>query len=229
MQNLENYSLYSNIFPIKEDFSSKNIETILKITSLDFKLRSILIQLFLTLYINSLIDEKKINIYRTQFQLGIDEAVNENFFGVEENRYFKFYYMLLNINSPAIIDEEYNVLINEIQNFNEILNYSNIKTEEELKNYYEYGILLPLNVYLNKVFSFIPKYKGMELLKIYSLTCNTLSMMKLYSNKMLIIKVSDDNEKTDTLLHDTNGEDTSNPKIQRQKLKITKLKPRKKK
>ena len=228
MHNLDNASIYSNILPIKEDFSSKNIETILKITSLDFKLRSILMQLFLTLYINSIIDEKKINIYRTQFQLGIDESFNENLFGVEENRYFKFYYMLLNINTPAIIDEEYNILNYEIQNFDEILNYSNIKTEEELKNYYEYGILLSLNVYLNKVFSFISKYKGNELLKIYSLTCITLSMMKLYSNKMLIIKVSDEHDKTDTTLHYNENKDKRNSKIQHPKFKNQKTKARKK-
>ena len=221
MQNLENDSIYSNILPIKEDFSSKNIETILKITTLDFKLRSILIQLFLMLYINAIIDEKKINIYRTQFQLNIDESPNENLLGAEVNKYFKFYYMLLNINTPAIIDEEYNILNNEIQNFNEILNYSNIKTEEELKNYYEYGIILPLNVYLNKVFSFISKYKGMDLLKIYSLTCNTLSMMKLYSNKMLIITVTDDNEKLETFLQD-NKREKNKSKIQFQKFKSKK-------
>ena len=234
MNNLENASYCSNILPIREDFSSKNIETILKITTLDFNLRAIFIKLFLTLYINAIIDEKKINIYRTQFQLNIDDSVNESLLGVEENRYFKFYYMLLNINTPSIIDEEYNLLINEIKNFNEILNYSNIKTEEELKNYYDYGILLPLNVYLNKVFSFISKYKGSDLLKLYSLTCNTLLMMKLYSNKMLIIKVSDDNiEKTETMLQDTNEEDKSLNKIQKnqinnQKYKTNKLRVRKK-
>jgi hypothetical protein len=177
------------------------------------------------LYINAIIDEKKINIYRTQFQLNIDECMNETILGVEDSRYFKFYHMLLNINTPAIIDEEYNILINEIQNFDEILSNSNLTTEEELKNYYEFGILLPLCVYLNKVFSFISRFKGPDLLKIYSLTCNTLLMMKLYSNKMLLIKVSNShNDKGETViqnkLEDINKIDNS------QKLKL-KAKPKK--
>ena len=204
IHNLEKNSFYSNVLHIKEYFSSKNIETILKITTLDFNLRATLIQLFLILYINAIIDEKKINIYRTQFQLNINESLNNNYLGEEERRFFTFYYMLLNINRPALIDEEYNILINEIKNFNEILNYSNLKTEEELKNYYEYGIILPLNVYLNKVFSYINKYNGNDLLKIYSLTYNTLSMMKLYSNKMLLIKVTNENEKSEALLQENN-------------------------
>ena len=202
--NPEKNTFYSNVLHIKEFFSAKNIETILKITTLDFNLRTKLIQLFLILYINAIIDEKKINVYRTQFQLNINESLNNNCLGEEERRYFTFYYMLLNINRPSIIEEEYNILFNEITNFNEILNYSNLKTEEELKNYYEYGILLPLNVYLNKVFSYINKYNGNDLLKIYSLTYNTLTMMKLYSNKTLLIKVNDENEKTETFLQDNN-------------------------
>ena len=51
-----------------------------------------------------------------------------------------------------------------------------------------------MNVYLNKVFSFINQYKGNDLLKIYSFTCNTLLMMKQFSNKLLIIKVNDDDK-----------------------------------
>ena len=231
MYNLENFSYYSNIFPVREDFSSKNIETVLKITTLDYKLRSILIQLFLILYINAIIDEKKINIYRTQFQLNIDENMNETILGVEESRYFKFYYMLLNINTPAIIEEEYNILINEIQNFNEILSYSNITTEEELRNYYEFCIILPLCIYLNKVFSFISKYKGAELLKIYSLTCNTLLMMKSYSNKMLLIKVSNDNiEKGDKMVQENNDEEEekhNKTQIQNNQKYKAKMKPKK--
>jgi hypothetical protein len=158
--------------------------------------------------------------------LNINESLNNNYLGEEERRFFTFYYMLLNINRPALIDEEYNILINEIKNFNEILNYSNLKTEEELKNYYEYGILLPLNVYLNKVFSYINKYNGNDLLKIYSLTYNTLSMMKLYSNKTLLIKVTDENEKSEVLLQD-NNENQNAQKIISQKSKKT-VKSRKK-
>ena len=221
MDNLETESYYSNLISIKEDFTAKNIETILKIITLDYKLRSKLIQLFLILYINTIIDEKKSNIYRTQFQLNIDESLNESLLGIEQSRFFKFYNMLLNINTPSIIDEEYNILDNEIQNFNEIINYSNIKNEKELKEYYEYGILLPLNVYLNKVFSFISRYVGTDLLKIYSLTCSTLIMMKIYSNKMLIIKVRDE-DKMDKFGNTIPADDSEDEKHQNHKLKARK-------
>ena len=221
MDNLETESYYSNLISIKEDFTAKNIETILKIITLDYKLRSKLIQLFLILYINTIIDEKKSNIYRTQFQLNIDESLNESLLGIEQSRFFKFYNMLLNINTPSIIDEEYNILDNEIQNFNEIINYSNIKNEKELKEYYEYGILLPLNVYLNKVFSFISRYVGTDLLKIYSLTCSTLIMMKIYSNKMLIIKVRDE-DKIDKFGNTIPADDSEDEKHQNHKLKARK-------
>ena len=194
LYNKENILLNSNILLLRENFSPKNIETILAITTLDFKLRTNLITLFLVLYINAIIDEKKLNIYRTQFQLSMEEPLNERLLSNFKNKYFKFYNMLLNITNHPIIEEEYNILMNEIKNFNEIINYANIKSEDELKYYYEYGILLPLNVYLNKVFSFINKYKGNDLLKIYSFTCNTLLMMKQFSNKLLIIKVNDDDK-----------------------------------
>ena len=194
MYNKENILLYSNILSIREDFSAKNIETILNITTLDFKLRTNLITLFLILYINAIIEEKKLNLYRTQFQLNMEDSLNERLSSTMKNKYLQFYNMLLGISPRSIIDEEYNILINEIKNFNEIINYANIKSEEELKYYYEYGILLPLNVYLNKVFSFINNYKGNDLLKIYSFTCNTLLMIKQFSNKLLIIKVNDDDK-----------------------------------
>ena len=200
MYNKESILLYSNILSIREDFSAKNIESILNITTLDFKLRTNLITLFLILYVNAIIEEKKLNLYRTQFQLNMEESLNERLLSNFKNKYFQFYNMLLSISNRSIIEEEYNILINEIKNFNEIINYANIKSEEELKYYYEYGILLPLNVYLNKVFSFINKYKGNELLKIYSFTCNTLLMIKQFSNKMLIIKVSDDNDKQEAII-----------------------------
>ena len=193
MYNKENILFYSNIQSIREDFPPKTIESILTITTLDFRLRTNLITLFLILYINAIIEEKKLNLYRTQFQLNIEDSLNQSLLSTVKNKYFKFYHMLLNISSRSIIEEEYNILINEIKNFNEIINYANIKSEDELKYYYEYGILLPLNVYLNKVFSFINKYKGNELLKIYSFTCNTLLMIKQYSNKLLIIRVNDEN------------------------------------
>ena len=135
----------------------------------------------------------------------MEENLNETLLSTIRTKYFKFYNMLLGINSHSIIEEEYNVLINEIKNFNEIINYANIKSEEELKYYYEYGILLPLNVYLNKVFSLINEYKGNDLLKIYSFTCNTLLMIKQFSNKLLIIKVSNDNnDKNDIIVEPSN-------------------------
>ena len=193
MYNKESILFSSNISTIREDFPAKTIETILNITTLDFRLRTTLIKLFLVLYVNTIIDEKKINLYRNKFQLNIEDSLNKSILPTSKNKYFKFYKMLLDVNSHSIIEEEYNILINEIQHFNEIINYSNIKSEEELKYYYEYGILLPLNVYLNKVFSFINVYKGSDLLKIYTLTCNTLLMIKQFSNKLLIMKVSDDN------------------------------------
>ena len=203
MYNKDNNLLYSNISSIREDFSAKNIESILSITTLDFNLRTILIKLFLILYINAIIEEKKLNLYRTQFQLNIDDSLNGSLLSNDRNKYYKFYYMLLNISPKSLIDEEYNILMNEIRNFNEIINFGNIKSEDELKYYYEYGILLPLNVYLNKVFSFINKYQGKDLLKIYSFTCNTLLMIKQFSNKLLIIKVNNDNDKVH-ISQDTN-------------------------
>ena len=225
MYNKENILFNSNITSIREDFPAKNIETILTITTLDFKLRTNLITLFLLLYINAIIDEKKLNLYRTQFQLNMDENLNETLLSTIRTKYFKFYHMLLSINSHSIIEEEYNVLINEIKNFNEIINYANIKSEEELKYYYEYGILLPLNVYLNKVFSLINEYKGNDLLKLYSFTCNTLLMIKQFSNKLLIIKVSNDNNdrnealiESSSIFKTTNKEKTLKPNQTVQKL-----------
>ena len=100
--NLENASYSSNINPIKEDFPSKNFENILKISTLDLKLRGILIKLFLILYINAIIDEKKMHIYRTQFQLNIDDSFNQGLFGAKESRYYKFYNMLLNISARVL-------------------------------------------------------------------------------------------------------------------------------
>jgi hypothetical protein len=225
MYNKESILFSSNISTIREDFPAKTIETILNITTLDFRLRTTLIKLFLVLYVNTIIDEKKINLYRNKFQLNIEDSLNKSILPTSKNKYFKFYKMLLDVNSHSIIEEEYNILINEIQHFNEIINYSNIKSEEELKYYYEYGILLPLNVYLNKVFSFINVYKGSDLLKIYTLTCNTLLMIKQFSNKLLIIKVSNDNNdrnepmnEASIIFKSTNKQKTLKPNLTNQKL-----------
>ena len=109
LYNKENILLNSNILLLRENFSPKNIETILAITTLDFKLRTNLITLFLVLYINAIIDEKKLNIYRTQFQLSMEEPLNERLLSNFKNKYFKFYNMLLNITNHPIIEEEYNI------------------------------------------------------------------------------------------------------------------------
>ena len=198
--NFQGVPYISKLQTLRENFPPKNLETILQTTTLNIKLRSILIQLCLILYFSPVIDEKKLNIYRTQFQLNLDDTLQNSRLSTDQSRFLNFYYLLLNVNIPSLIEEEYNILIYEIKNFHEILNYSNIKTKNELKNYYEYDILLPLIVYLNKVFSYITTYNGKELLGVYSLTYNMLLSIRLYNNKMMMINSQNGNDPLNSIL-----------------------------
>ena len=205
---------------LKDIANPSEILQIMKITTLDINLRILIIKIFRMINIDTLIENKKLNLYRTEFQNNIDERLEETLFDSEQSKIFKFYDMLMSVNPPKINDEEYEFLLQESNLFKKIVNESNLisvikieknfiknfnKNEDLNKNdlkidiylseltnsnefenvflrYFENGIVLPLIIYLNKLFSIIHNFKGKELLKIYKLTYKILIMIKEYNH-----------------------------------------------
>ena len=180
--NIRGNTFLHNLSLIKEKISAKDLCQILKITTLNLNLRVLLIKLFLLAYCNTVIERKKLNIYRAEFQKNIDRYLNNYLYPKDQSRNFCFYNMLMNVNLPSIIEEEYLILSYEVANFNEIIYCTKPYPLDVFQNYYENGLILFLIIYLNKVFAIIGSFKGEELLKIYSLTYNILMMIKSLVN-----------------------------------------------
>ena len=205
---------------IKDILNPSEILLIMKITTLDINLRILFIKIFRMINIDTLIENKKLNLYRTEFQNNIDERLEETLFDNEQSKIFKFYDMLMSVNPPKINDEEYEFLLQESILFKKIINESNLiqilkieknyitnfsKNEDfynknDIKNdiylseftnsnefenvflrYFLNGVVLPIIIYLYKLFSIIHNFKGKDLLKIYKLTYKILIMMKEYN------------------------------------------------
>ena len=205
----EGNSNLSDISFLRDYFSPWDLIKITKITTLDIKLRILFLKIFRITYIDILIEPKKLDSYRTEFQYNIDERLEENLFNIEQSKIFKFYDLLMGVNPPKISEEEYDLLIQETVLFKSVLKYSNIiqVLEKEFNNriyfdknfkpiennyededndntfinYFENGIILPLVIYLNKLFSIVNTFQGDDLLKIYKLTFNILEMIKYYN------------------------------------------------
>ena len=177
--------ILSEIDFLKDYFAANEIIQMLEITTLDIKLRIGLIKIFRMIYIDILIDQKKLNLYRTEFQNNIDENLKENLFTQDQNRIFKFYDMLMNVNLPILIKEEYNFLLQEVKLFKDVIKYLKRKNNGEIEKiltiYFENGVILPLVIYLNKVFAVIHSFSGPPVLDIYLLTNYILEMIKEYN------------------------------------------------
>ena len=80
--------------------------------------------------------------------------------------------------------DEYNFLLFEVMNFGDIINYSDLNIEAHRDLYIEYfedAIILPLVIYLNKIFAMIPTFPGKDILPIYKLTNYILQMLKTFN------------------------------------------------
>ena len=173
----------SDIEFIQNSISSGEVASITSILTLDITLRIELIQLFRITYIDTLIDSSKLNLYRTEFQNN-DEKLEENFFSSQQNRIFTFYDRLMSVNGVKTTKDEYNFLLFEVMNFGDIINYSDLNIEAHRDLYIEYfedAIILPLVIYLNKIFAMIPTFPGKDILPIYKLTNYILQMLKTFN------------------------------------------------
>lgn len=182
-------SRLSQIEFIQNFITAKELMSITSLIPLDIQLRVEVIKLFRITYIDMLIDETKLNLYRNEFQKDIEERMGENLFPPEQRKIFMFYDMLMDVNNQKISDEEYDFLLFEVTHFSDIITYSNVstlKSDKEqrqmlLMEYFEEGVILPLVIFLNKVFSTIASLTGEEQLRIFQLTTHILEMIKVYS------------------------------------------------
>ena len=187
----------SEINFLREFFSPEDLISITKITTLDIKLRIIIIKIFRMCYIDILIDKERLNYYYIEFQKILEKNLSENIFTPEQNKIFKFYEHIMSVNLPKITIIEYEFLLQEIKLFEDVLTTSNLESvldeeKNELKiydknednsylNYFENSVLLTLVIYLNKLFVEVGQFQGEELLKIYKFTYYILVMIKKFN------------------------------------------------
>jgi hypothetical protein len=164
--------------------SSKEIISILKIQNLDLQLRTELIRYFRMVNIDMCIAGKRMKDYRKVFTRDFDKNNQDDaILNMEQTRVFSFLENLVkisgvSIDSPQAIDE-YDMLLYELENIKNIFEKSKSINDSRLCiNYFENGLLLPLKVYLNKIFSIATNMTGRDYLKIYTLCYNILQMKK---------------------------------------------------
>ena len=191
--------------------SQKDIITILQIKTLNIALRLELLTFFRMAYIDMLIDTDKMQNYRDEFQNDLDIKVNElddSLLPTEQLKIFIFLEMLINVSKSSsqsekkINENESDILLFEISNIQDIINYSKVIDDKRMYlNYFENGILLPIKIFLNKTFSKIMSISGKEFLKIYRFAFYFLQMKHFLLQKNMFT-----NPSTDKNTHGTNNE-----------------------
>lgn len=188
---------------LSQFFSAKELIKMLTITTLNIHLRVQLIQFFRMNYIDVLLDHNKLASYRTEFQTNIEEKLIENLFSMEQSKIFKFYEMIMNVTGDHVSEEEYNFFLFETTHVEEIIEFSSMastplfgKTPKFMiyLRYFEKAMIIPLIIYLNKIFAVITTFNGEELLKFYRLAYYILQMIKIYqTNYSLLIDYQSNN------------------------------------
>ena len=124
------------------------------------------------IYIDLSIDITKIEQYRYIFQEELEaEAaqVGDSLIPLEQMKIFLFLKRLLKVSNYIYepTSYEFDLIFFEVKNIKTIIMNSKKVDQQTYMNYIESGIILPIKIYLNKVFSMIISIKGKGMLNLY--------------------------------------------------------------
>jgi hypothetical protein len=163
--------------------NSAEVLSILKIKNLDLNLRTELIKCFRMTYVDVPINQDQVLKYRKEFCRQIElpeDEVHKN----DDLKVFVFLEKLMRISDEKFnIAFEYDALYNELKSFKAIIEESKVKNNQKIMVYFENAIILPLKIYLNKVFSIVSTLTGEEFLKVYELAYLFLDTKKFVLEK----------------------------------------------
>jgi hypothetical protein len=167
--------------------NKNEIVKILKNRDLNLELRTEILKFFRMIYIDIPIDKRFIAKYRAEFcKIEFEEDYSK-----VDLKIFIFLQRLISISTGMnFSDIEFNILINELIHFQEIIeNNSFNPINTDFLGYLENGIILPIKVYLNKIFAFIHTIEGRDFLKIYEMTYYILLVKKYVLNNLALFGI----------------------------------------
>ena len=190
---------------LKDYLTPQEIIKILSITTLHLNLRLELIKYFRMIYIDLAIEMDKMSQYRYIFQKELETDVAEvgdSLIPLEQMKIFIFLQHLMKVGDYISFSEEstyeYEILFFEIKNIKQIVTHSKKVDQKTYMAYIENGIMLPIKIYMNKIFSMIMEIKGEGLLKLYRF-CFYLLKMKQFIIESKIISANTEKQKESVL------------------------------
>ena len=161
-------------------FTKEQIPQILNDTTLYLPLRIELIKFFRISYVDVLIDTTKLKEYVTIFFKEIKTGNDTNF------SHFIFFQELLNVKDKVLdMKIEADLFIYELTKFPSIIENNGVIGKKKIIDYFEYGIILPLQVLVNKYISIIYSLNGHEYIKYYEIIVRFLITKKYIIEKGL--------------------------------------------
>jgi hypothetical protein len=161
-------------------FTKEQIPQILNDTTLYLPLRIELIKFFRISYVDVLIDTTKLKEYVTIFFKEIKTGNDTNF------SHFIFFQELLNVKDKVLdMKIEADLFIFELTKFPSIIENNGVIGKKKIIDYFEYGIILPLQVLVNKYISIIYSLNGHEYIKYYEIIVRFLITKKYIIEKGL--------------------------------------------
>ena len=179
---------------LKDYLTPNEILKILSITTLNIELRLEIIKFFRMIYIDLSIDITKIEQYRYIFQEELEaEAaqVGDSLIPLEQMKIFLFLKRLLKVSNYIYepTSYEFDLIFFEVKNIKTIIMNSKKVDQQTYMNYIESGIILPIKIYLNKVFSMIISIKGKGMLNLYRFCYYILKMKEFVIESKIISNV----------------------------------------
>ena len=165
-------------------FQKEEIPPILYDLTLDLSLRVELIRFYRISYIDVLIQSSKIKDYITLFANDINvNQVDQNFAS------FIFFQNLIKIKDTNLdMRIDCDLLNYELNNFGEIMMNNKHEKKNHIAKYFEEGIILPLDVFINKYISIIFNLDGNEYIKLYEIVLNFLETKKYIIEKGILLE-----------------------------------------
>jgi hypothetical protein len=216
---------FNDNFFLNKIMSCFEISKILQNLKLDLELRTEIIQFFRIVYTDISVNSNEISKYRTEFcsnQEVEEDVINKN----EDLKIFAFLHDLMKISQSdqeSIFEREFQIYLDELKNFENIIENNKQLDKSMLLYYLENGLFLSLKVYFNKVFSAVFSMEGKQFLKIYELTYNML-LLKIFlltnTNKFF----SEDGQgERDKIKARNSKKETSIKKLESKVIKLDKL------
>jgi len=172
----------------------EEIQKILKIYDLGIELRTEILKFFRMIYIDIYTDHKKMVEYRYIITREHENVEDSNI--VDDMKVFSFYEKLMSISENNKIQGlEYDIFNLEIDVFKKILeSYINVN-RVVLFNYFENGLIWPIKLFLNKIFSCKNELIGIEIIKVQELAYKFLLLLEFIIEKNVFAEFCIKNKK----------------------------------